>query len=83
MFGVDAFTPVINPPNVAILGVGRLRDEIALVDGRVEVTAADDAQPDVDHRVLDAHRPRRSPSGSSPCSPIRRRSTGTSGSSDY
>ena len=25
MFGVDVFTPVINPPNTAILGVGRLR----------------------------------------------------------
>ena len=29
MFGVDGFTPVINPPNTAILGVGRLRDEVA------------------------------------------------------
>ena len=27
MYGVDAFTPVINPPNAAILGVGRLRDD--------------------------------------------------------
>ena len=27
MFGVDGFTPVINPPNTAILGVGRLRDD--------------------------------------------------------
>jgi len=26
MFGVDVFTPVINPPNTAILGVGRLRE---------------------------------------------------------
>lgn len=28
MFGVDGFTPVINPPNAAILGVGRLRDDV-------------------------------------------------------
>jgi pyruvate dehydrogenase E2 component (dihydrolipoamide acetyltransferase) len=28
MFGVDAFTPVINPPNTGILGVGRLRDGV-------------------------------------------------------
>ena len=28
MFGVDGFTPVINPPNTAILGVGRLRDGV-------------------------------------------------------
>ncbi len=27
MYGVDGFTPVINAPNTAILGVGRLRDE--------------------------------------------------------
>ena len=32
MFGVDAFTPVINPPNTAILGVGRLHDAIAWSD---------------------------------------------------
>jgi pyruvate dehydrogenase E2 component (dihydrolipoamide acetyltransferase) len=30
MYGVDGFTPVINPPNTAILGVGRLRDDLAL-----------------------------------------------------
>ena len=29
MFGVDMFTPVINPPNAAILGVGRIRDDVA------------------------------------------------------
>ena len=33
MFGVDGFTPVINPPNTAILGVGRLRDDVVLDDG--------------------------------------------------
>jgi pyruvate/2-oxoglutarate dehydrogenase complex dihydrolipoamide acyltransferase (E2) component len=27
-YGVDAFTPVVNPPNVGILGVGRLRDDV-------------------------------------------------------
>jgi pyruvate/2-oxoglutarate dehydrogenase complex dihydrolipoamide acyltransferase (E2) component len=33
MFGVDAFTPVINPPNTAILGIGGLRDAIAWSNG--------------------------------------------------
>jgi pyruvate dehydrogenase E2 component (dihydrolipoamide acetyltransferase) len=28
MFGVDGFTPVVNPPNTAILGIGRLRDSV-------------------------------------------------------
>jgi pyruvate dehydrogenase E2 component (dihydrolipoamide acetyltransferase) len=31
MFGVDAFTPVINPPNTAILGVGRIHDDVKWV----------------------------------------------------
>jgi pyruvate dehydrogenase E2 component (dihydrolipoamide acetyltransferase) len=38
MFDVDGFTPVINPPNTAILGVGRLRDEVAW-DGDTPVKA--------------------------------------------
>jgi len=28
MYGVDAFTPIINPPNTAILGVGRIRRDV-------------------------------------------------------
>lgn len=28
MYGVDAFTPIINPPNTAILGVGRMRRDV-------------------------------------------------------
>ncbi len=35
MFGVDGFTPVINPPNTCILGVGRLRDDLVLADDGV------------------------------------------------
>ena len=27
-YGIDTFTPVINPPNIAILGVGRIRDDV-------------------------------------------------------
>ena len=29
MFGVDAFTPIINSPQVGILGVNRIRDDVA------------------------------------------------------
>lgn len=53
MFGVDGFTPVINPPNVAILGVGRLRDEVVLVDGAVRTTTRLTLSLTWDHRVLD------------------------------
>jgi pyruvate dehydrogenase E2 component (dihydrolipoamide acetyltransferase) len=29
MFGVDSFTPIINSPQVGILGINRLRDDVA------------------------------------------------------
>ena len=53
MFGVDAFTPVINPPNAAILGVGRLRDDLVLVDGVVASRTRLTLSLTWDHRVLD------------------------------
>ena len=31
--GIDAFTPILNPPEVAILGVGRITDEPAPAEG--------------------------------------------------
>jgi pyruvate dehydrogenase E2 component (dihydrolipoamide acetyltransferase) len=53
MFGVDAFTPVINPPNAAILGVGRLRDDVVLVDDEVTSRKRITLSLTWDHRVLD------------------------------
>lgn len=54
MFGVDGFTPVINPPNVAILGVGRLRDDIVLdSSGAMSSVKRLTLSLTWDHRVLD------------------------------
>jgi pyruvate dehydrogenase E2 component (dihydrolipoamide acetyltransferase) len=55
MYGVDGFTPIINPPNVAILGVGRVRDELAVPEpgGLVELTMRCTLSLTWDHRVLD------------------------------
>jgi len=53
MYGVDGFTPVINPPNTAILGVGRIRDDLALVDGEVTVTKRMTLSLTWDHRAFD------------------------------
>jgi pyruvate dehydrogenase E2 component (dihydrolipoamide acetyltransferase) len=53
MFGVDAFTPVINPPNVAILGVGRIRDEVVAIDGAIGIRKRLTLSLTWDHRVLD------------------------------
>ena len=52
-YGVDAFTPVINPPNAGILGVGRMRDDVALVDGQVTTIKRLTLSLTWDHRVLD------------------------------
>jgi pyruvate dehydrogenase E2 component (dihydrolipoamide acetyltransferase) len=53
MFGVDVFTPVINPPNAGILGVGRLRDDVTIVDGQVGTTKRLTLSLTWDHRILD------------------------------
>lgn len=53
MFGVDGFTPVINSPNVAILGVGRLRQELVLHGERVATQTTMTLSLTWDHRVLD------------------------------
>jgi pyruvate dehydrogenase E2 component (dihydrolipoamide acetyltransferase) len=54
MFGVDGFTPVINPPNVAILGVGRLRDEVAWSDdGSIRRVKRLTLSLTWDHRAID------------------------------
>ena len=53
MFGVDAFTPVINPPNVAILGVGRLRDDLVLTDGGISKVTRLTLSLTWDHRAFD------------------------------
>jgi pyruvate dehydrogenase E2 component (dihydrolipoamide acetyltransferase) len=53
MFGVDVFTPVINPPNAAILGVGRIRNDVTLTDGVVGTTKRLTLSLTWDHRVID------------------------------
>jgi pyruvate dehydrogenase E2 component (dihydrolipoamide acetyltransferase) len=53
MFGVDGFTPVINPPNTAILGVGRLREDVVIDDGEVGVRTRLTLSLTWDHRAFD------------------------------
>lgn len=53
MYGIDAFTPIINPPEVAILGVGRIDQHLALVDGQVLARVVMTLSLTVDHRIVD------------------------------
>jgi pyruvate dehydrogenase E2 component (dihydrolipoamide acetyltransferase) len=52
-FGIDAFTPIINPPEVAILGVGRIVQELAMVNGQVTARDRMTLSLTVDHRIVD------------------------------
>ena len=53
MYGVDVFTPIINPPEVAILGVGRIFEELGLINGQVAVRSSMMLSLTIDHRVVD------------------------------
>ena len=51
--GVDTFTPVINLPQVAILGVGRIRAVPAVHDGQVAIRQVMHLSLTFDHRAVD------------------------------
>ncbi len=52
-YGVDFFTPVINPPNVAILGVGRVRDGVRWEGETPRRTSVVTLSLTFDHRAVD------------------------------
>ena len=53
MFGIDAFTPIINLPECAILGVGRIKERPAMVAGQVVGRQMVWLSLTFDHRVVD------------------------------
>jgi pyruvate dehydrogenase E2 component (dihydrolipoamide acetyltransferase) len=53
MFGIDAFSAVINPPEGAILAVGQTRDEPVVKDGAVVPGKRLAMTLSCDHRVVD------------------------------
>ena len=56
MFGVDAFTAIVIPPQAAILAVGRIADRVVPVDGRPGVRPMMTLTLSSDHRVVDGAR---------------------------
>ena len=58
MFGIDRFTAILNPPQAAILAVGRVAKRAEVVTGqtgedRVEIRPMASLALTADHRVLD------------------------------
>jgi len=53
MYGIDVFTPIINPPETAILGVGRVAEKPMVVEGQIVVRPVMQLSLTFDHRVVD------------------------------
>jgi pyruvate dehydrogenase E2 component (dihydrolipoamide acetyltransferase) len=53
MLGIDGFTPVINPPETAILGVGRVVEKPAVYNGQIAIRSFMTLSLTIDHRVVD------------------------------
>ncbi|MYC15255.1 MAG: branched-chain alpha-keto acid dehydrogenase subunit E2 [Gemmatimonadetes bacterium] len=51
--GVGEFTPIVNHPEVAILGLGRAREEATVREGRIEPRLIMPLALSYDHRVID------------------------------
>ncbi len=52
-FGIDSFSPIINPPETAILGVGRITKKPAVRDGELVIRDSLTLSLSFDHRLID------------------------------
>lgn len=53
MYAVDVFTPIINQPESAILGVGRIVDKPVAINGALEIRPMMTLSLSFDHRAMD------------------------------
>ncbi len=53
MFGVEQFVAVLNPPQVAILAVGAVKDTAVVVDGELDIAPVMQLTLTCDHRAID------------------------------
>lgn len=51
--GIESFTPIINPPQVAILGVGAMVERVRTVNGQLKAYPAIGLSLTYDHRAVD------------------------------
>ena len=53
MYGVEAFTPIINPPEAAILGVGKIIQKPVVEENQVKIKPMMTLSLSFDHRIVD------------------------------
>jgi len=51
--GGTSFTPIVNWPEVAILGISKAKQELQMVDGQIEARLMMGLSLSYDHRVID------------------------------
>ncbi len=56
MYGMDAFLAILNPPQAAILAVGRIAERVVPIDGQPVVQPMMTLSLSCDHRVIDGVR---------------------------
>jgi pyruvate dehydrogenase E2 component (dihydrolipoamide acetyltransferase) len=52
-YEIDAFTPIINPPEVAILGIGRIVEKVVIYRGKIAQRSMLTLSLTIDHRLVD------------------------------
>ena len=52
-FGIDAFTPLINLPETAVLGLGQIRREPVVIDDKIVIRDQMTLSLTFDHRIVD------------------------------
>lgn len=53
MYAVDEFTPIINQPNAAILGIGQMKKKPVVIEDNVVVRSIMTLSLSFDHRIID------------------------------
>jgi len=52
-YGVDTFNPLLNPPEIGILGVGTIKDTPVVIDGEILIRSIANLSLSFDHRAWD------------------------------
>ena len=55
MYGVDNFKPIINPPGVAIMGVGKIGKKAVVINDEIQIRTVMNISFSFDHRIIDGN----------------------------
>ncbi|WP_313341091.1 dihydrolipoamide acetyltransferase family protein [Sedimentibacter sp.] len=53
MYGIESFAPIVNQPEVAILGINSIKEEAVVINGELKIKPMMNLSLTADHRVVD------------------------------